>query len=78
LGQSGFLTLLEIRRLAATGRVRLPPPAALPKRRPGACRPERRGPDAPVWHLPDPGVLETADPDVALLVRLRTALEENL
>ncbi|MFE4017786.1 hypothetical protein ACFXPZ_10290 [Streptomyces sp. NPDC059101] len=78
LGQSAFLTLLEIRRLAATGRVRLPPPAALPKRRPGACRPEQRGPDAPVWHLPDPGVLETADPDVALLVRLRTALEENL
>lgn len=83
LGQSTFLTLLEVRRLAAAGRVRLPPAVGLPRRRPGASRSEPRGPaaagtNAPVWHLPDPGALETADPDVALLVRLRTALEENL
>ncbi|MFI1202369.1 hypothetical protein ACH4VR_23485 [Streptomyces sp. NPDC020883] len=82
LGQSAFPTLLEVRRLAAAGRVRLPPPAALPRRRPGAYPPERRTREAaagaPVWHLPEPGALETTDPDVALLVRLRTALEENL
>ncbi|SHN26156.1 hypothetical protein [Streptomyces yunnanensis] len=82
LGHSAFLTLLEVRRLAAAGRVRLPPPAALPRRRPGAVPHQRRArdtaADAPVWHLPDPGALETTDPDVALLVRLRTALEENL
>ncbi|MFK0294225.1 hypothetical protein ACIQU6_27655 [Streptomyces sp. NPDC090442] len=77
LGQSAFCTLLEVRRLAAAGRVRVA--TGLPRRRPGAFREERRGRDAAaVWHLPDPGVLETADPDVALLVRLRTALEENL
>ncbi|KUL49623.1 hypothetical protein ADL22_07930 [Streptomyces sp. NRRL F-4489] len=82
LGQSAFLTVLEVRRLAAAGRVRLPAPAALPRRRPGAFRDGRPAADAPVgpavWRLPDPGVLTTADPDTALLVRLRTALEENL
>ncbi|MCK7626340.1 hypothetical protein MUU72_25090 [Streptomyces sp. RS10V-4] len=82
LGRSAFLTVLEVRRLAAAGRVRLPAPAALPRRRPGAFRDGPRAADAPpgptAWHLPDPGVLATADPDAALLVRLRTALEENL
>ncbi|MEW1659283.1 hypothetical protein [Streptomyces sp. NPDC093707] len=80
LGQSAFCTLLEVRRLAAAGRVRLPP--ALPRRRPGTHQEGRRARDAAaettVWHLPDPGALEITDPDVALLVRLRTALEENL
>ncbi|QHC24121.1 hypothetical protein [Streptomyces sp. GS7] len=82
LGQSAYLTLLDVRGLAAAGLIRLPPkPAALPRRRPGASGADRRAAApgaAPRWHLPDPGVLETADPDVALLVRLRTALEENL
>ncbi|WP_229853132.1 hypothetical protein [Streptomyces albospinus] len=82
LGQSAYLTLLDVRGLAAAGLVRLPAaPAALPRRRPGASGADRRtaAPDsAPRWHLPDPGVLETADPDIALLARLRTALEENL
>ncbi|MGD3110968.1 hypothetical protein [Streptomyces sp. YGL11-2] len=82
LGQSAYLTLLDVRGLAAAGLIRLPAkPAALPRRRPGASGADRRAAvpgAAPRWRLPDPGVLETVDPDVALLVRLRTALEENL
>ncbi|WP_052230367.1 hypothetical protein [Streptomyces sp. CT34] len=82
LGQSAYLTLLDVRGLAAAGLIRLPAqPAALPRRRPGASGADRRAAapgTAPRWHLPDPGVLETADPDIALLARLRTALEENL
>ncbi|MFI9045787.1 hypothetical protein [Streptomyces sp. NPDC053427] len=83
LGQSAFVTLLDIRRLAAAGLVRVPTAsAALPRRRPGA-RGEGRPPrtadaPSPTWQLPVPAVLETADPDIALLVRLRTALEESL
>ncbi|ARF59004.1 hypothetical protein [Streptomyces gilvosporeus] len=78
LGQSAFLTLLDTRRLAAAGLVRMP--AALPRRRPGACHPVPPTPQGPPpnWQLPVPDLLETSDPDVALLVRLRTALEENL
>ncbi|UQA90965.1 hypothetical protein [Streptomyces halobius] len=82
LGQSAFMTLLDIRRLAAAGLVRMPPaPTALPRRRPGACLDGHPPPDSrrtPTWQLPVPAVLDTVDPDIALLVRLRTALEENL
>ncbi|MEU8684946.1 hypothetical protein [Streptomyces sp. NPDC048611] len=83
LGQSVFATLLDVRRLAAAGMVQLPTaPTALPRRRPGACldgqpAPAAEGP-APTWQLPVPDLLDTAGPDIALLVRLRTALEENL
>ncbi|MFJ6787843.1 hypothetical protein [Streptomyces angustmyceticus] len=94
LGQSAFGTLLDVRRLAAAGLVRVPraptpaplprapAPAPLPRRRPGAAlgapAPDARGGPAATWQLPEPDVLATADPNVALLVRLRTALEENL
>ncbi|MEV0374048.1 hypothetical protein AB0I10_30295 [Streptomyces sp. NPDC050636] len=82
LGQSAFVTLLDIRRLAAAGLVRMPQsPTPLPRRRPGACLDGHPAPDsrrAPTWQLPVPDILDTADPDIALLVRLRTALEENL
>lgn len=84
LGQSAFVTLLDIRRLAAAGLVRMPSAAhALPRRRPGACLEGHSPPTAeerltPTWHLPVPELLDTTDPDIALLVRLRTALEENL
>ncbi|MFF4951982.1 hypothetical protein [Streptomyces chattanoogensis] len=78
LGQSAFVTLLDARRLAAAGLIQMPTaPTALPRRRPGACHPVTEGPP-PTWQLPVPDILETADPDIALLVRLRTALEENL
>lgn len=83
LGQSAFGTLLDIRRLAAAGLVRIPrAPTPLPRRRPGACltgpAPAPEGGPAATWQLPVPDALATADPDIALLVRLRTALEENL
>ncbi|MFG2490891.1 hypothetical protein ACGFSD_07485 [Streptomyces caniferus] len=85
LGQSAFGTLLDIRRLAAAGLVRIPrAPTPLPRRRPGACltgpapAPVTEGGPAATWQLPVPDALATADPDIALLVRLRTALEENL
>lgn len=84
LGQSAFATLLDIRRLAAAGLVQLPhAPTALPRRRPGACLDGPAAPAAdehptPTWQIPVPDLLDTADPDIALLVRLRTALEENL
>ncbi|MFG2832910.1 hypothetical protein ACGFWI_36555 [Streptomyces sp. NPDC048434] len=83
LGQSAFGTLLDIRRLAAAGLVHLPrAPVPLPRRRPGACltgpAPVAEGGPAATWQLPVREVLDTADPDIALLVRLRTALEETL
>ncbi|MFI0714902.1 hypothetical protein ACH4SK_30605 [Streptomyces inhibens] len=84
LGQSAFMTLLDIRRLAAAGLVHVPrAPAALPRRQPGASLDGHPPPAAeerhtPTWQLPVPELLDTADPDIALLVRLRTALEENL
>ncbi|MFF8784695.1 hypothetical protein [Streptomyces sp. NPDC015125] len=85
LGQSAFGTLLDIRRLAAVGLVHIPrAPTPLPRRRPGASlnapapAPVAAGSPAATWQLPAPDVLDTADPDIALLVRLRTALEENL
>ncbi|MEU9125886.1 hypothetical protein AB0C96_39785 [Streptomyces sp. NPDC048506] len=82
LGQSAFMTLLDVRRLAAVGLVRMPPAHALPRRLPGASL-QAPSPSAaerriPAWRLPVPDIPATADPDVALLVRLRRALEENL
>ncbi|MCB5908985.1 hypothetical protein [Streptomyces pinistramenti] len=90
LGQSAFLTLLETRRLAAAGLVQMPRDrtgepsgGALPRRHPGAHLDERTtgdGAERPTasWHLPVPELETTPEPDVDLLVRLRTALEENL
>ncbi|MFC5891469.1 hypothetical protein [Streptomyces ramulosus] len=56
-------------------------PGALPRRRPGVCLEEARErepqPSTGTPGLPA-GLPETADPDVTLLTRLRTALEENL
>lgn len=84
LGRSAFVTLLDVRRLAAAGLVLVPDaPQALPRRRPGACLDDNPAPAAgaartPTWQPPVPRLPETADPDIALLVRLRTALEENL
>ncbi|GAU70468.1 hypothetical protein SSP35_19_01050 [Streptomyces sp. NBRC 110611] len=87
LGQSAFVTLLDVRRLAAAGLVRMPEAARpLPRRRPGAGLREQSPPAAgqprPVaWHpsVPElPDLTRITDPDIALLVRLRTALEENL
>ncbi|MFF4603338.1 hypothetical protein ACFY12_11390 [Streptomyces sp. NPDC001339] len=87
LGQSAFVTLLDVRRLAAAGLVRMPATARpLPRRRPGAGLrgqpPPADGQRRPVvWHpaVPDlPDLARITDPDIALLVRLRTALEENL
>ncbi|MEU5212817.1 hypothetical protein [Streptomyces sp. NPDC020742] len=112
LGQSAYLTLLDIRRLAAAGLVRMPTaPAGLPRRRPGAGlegqqrqeeqqdREGHQGPEGqrgreqrrpatpattaaarptPAWQPQVAELLDTRDPDIALLVRLRTALEENL
>ncbi|WP_433859469.1 hypothetical protein [Streptomyces kronopolitis] len=84
LGESAFATLLDIRLLAAAGLVLIPPPPApLPRRRPGACLdappPPATAPrpsPAPQRSVPD--VFDTTDPNIALLVRLRTALEEEL
>ncbi|MER7156718.1 hypothetical protein ABT366_38550, partial [Streptomyces lydicus] len=79
-----FVTVLDVRRLAGSGLVRLRrAPGGLPRRRPGAsldgsAPPAAAEPRPPTWQLPVPDVLHTADPDIALLVRLRTALEENL
>ncbi|MFD9817120.1 hypothetical protein [Streptomyces sp. NPDC059080] len=56
-------------------------PGALPRRRPGVCLEEARERDPqPSTGAPGlpAGLPETADPDVTLLTRLRTALEENL
>ncbi|MEU5474980.1 hypothetical protein AB0H16_32210, partial [Streptomyces lydicus] len=60
-----------------------PEPAGVPRSVVGAsldgsAPPAAAGPRPPTWQLPVPDVLHTADPDIALLVRLRTALEENL
>ncbi|MFF9481663.1 hypothetical protein [Streptomyces sp. NPDC014733] len=56
-------------------------PGALPRRRPGVCLEEAREREpqssAGAPGLPS-GLPETTDPDVTLLTRLRTALEENL
>lgn len=68
LGRPAFHTLLEVRRLAAAGLVDTPPDPP-PGTRSG--RPAR--PTLPAW------IAEvSADPDIALLRRLRDALEASL
>ncbi|MFD0418248.1 transcriptional regulator [Streptomyces sp. NPDC127108] len=62
LGRPTFHTLVEIRRMAAAGLVEAP---------------RTRAPD-PVTAFPGPASLDCADPDIALLRRLRDALEANL
>ncbi|GLW15325.1 hypothetical protein ACFXN2_09245 [Streptomyces kronopolitis] len=84
LGESAFATLLDIRLLAAAGLVLIPPPPApLPRRRPGACLdappvPATAPHPAPAPQRSVPDIFDTTDPNIALLVRLRTALEEEL
>lgn len=84
LGESAFATLLDIRLLAAAGLVLIPPPPApLPRRRPGACLDAPPAPatapgPAPAPQRSVPDIFDTTDPNIALLVRLRTALEEEL
>ncbi|GGN35622.1 hypothetical protein GCM10012285_08750 [Streptomyces kronopolitis] len=84
LGESAFATLLDIRLLAAAGLVLVPPPPApLPRRRPGACLDAPPAPataphPAPAPQRSVPDIFDTTDPNIALLVRLRTALEEEL
>ncbi|MEV7465741.1 hypothetical protein AB0O20_04380 [Streptomyces kronopolitis] len=84
LGESAFATLLDIRLLAAAGLVLVPPPPApLPRRRPGACLdappvPATAPHPAPAPQRSVPDIFDTTDPNIALLVRLRTALEEEL
>ncbi|MGX1971425.1 hypothetical protein [Streptomyces kronopolitis] len=84
LGESAFATLLDIRLLAAAGLVLIPPPPApLPRRRPGACLDappvSATAPHpAPAPQRSVPDIFDTTDPNIALLVRLRTALEEEL
>ncbi|TQF06258.1 transcriptional regulator [Kitasatospora acidiphila] len=66
LGRSVFGVLLDVRLLAAAGLLRLPPrPPAEPPRSGAAAAPDR----PPV----DP-----SDPDVAMLLRIRAALEARL
>ncbi|MDX3235440.1 transcriptional regulator [Streptomyces sp. ME03-5709C] len=83
LGRSAFATLLDVRRLAAAGRVATParaqaaaapgPPSPTPRRPspPAAPTPFARG-------GPQPAFLPSSDPSVALLLRLRAALEARL
>ncbi|WP_431949113.1 transcriptional regulator [Actinacidiphila sp. bgisy167] len=93
LGRSAFATLLDVRRLAATGRISTPlraeaPPAVPPV--PSTARPAPppqapSGRPAPVPTPPPvarggplPAVLPSCDPSVVLLLRLRAALEARL
>ncbi|WP_436995194.1 transcriptional regulator [Streptomyces sp. enrichment culture] len=80
LGRPAFHVLIDVRRLAAAGHIRTPAPAAAPPS--GA-------PSAPVTRVPGPLPLPppasaartpemSADPDVALLLRIRDALEARL
>lgn len=82
LGQSAYLTLLDVRTLAAAGHVRMPGTraSALPRRQPGTHLDERpdEGSEGPVPVWPVAELPQTSDPDLALLARLRTALEDNL
>ncbi|SEM67283.1 hypothetical protein [Nonomuraea pusilla] len=75
IGRSGYSILLGVRRLAAAGLLAPPEAPALPKR---ARRPEDRRPphDPRAAHQPL-GPQVTGDPaDLALLLRLKKALEE--
>ncbi|MFE9646991.1 hypothetical protein ACFYO0_23300 [Streptomyces sp. NPDC006365] len=82
LGRPAFHTLVELRRLATAGIVAASPPLR-PPRPPRSARPPRpprtdAAPEQPPPALDPASVLLTqpsADPDVALLRRLRDALE---
>lgn len=94
LGRSAFATLLDVRRLAAIGRISTPvraeaaqappvpaPPAPVSAPAPAPVPPPL--PPAPEPPLrtrggPQPAVLPSSDPSVALLLRLRAALEARL
>lgn len=88
LGRSAFATLLDVRRLAATGRISMPVRAqapAAPARSapvpPASVPPAPLPPVAPAPFAhggPQPAVLSSSDPSVALLLRLRAALEARL
>ncbi|KUF19899.1 MULTISPECIES: hypothetical protein [Streptomyces] len=65
LGRPAFHTLVEIRRMAAAGLVETP-------------RTPRTPAAAPAAALPGPAVTDCAEPDIALLRRLRDALEASL
>ncbi|MBB1245882.1 transcriptional regulator [Streptomyces durbertensis] len=92
LGRPAFHTLVDVRRLAAAGRVATPPPATPPPRVPPAA-PASAGAAVPSPAVPSPAGLSprrsteknpvrlhavVTDPDVELLRRLRDALEEKL
>lgn len=86
LGRSAFATLLDVRRLAATGRV------AVPARAQAVAAPPEPGPPRQAPPRPSPPAAPTpfarggtqsafppsSDPSVALLLRLRAALEARL
>lgn len=88
LGRSAFATLLDVRRLAATGRISMPvraqAPAAPARPAPVPPAPVPPAPLPPVAPTPfahggpQPAVLSSSDPSVALLLRLRAALEARL
>ncbi|MEU4096700.1 transcriptional regulator [Streptomyces sp. NPDC026673] len=102
LGRSAFATLLDVRRLAAIGRISTPvraeaPPAPAPPAAVSSPAPVPRAavlspapapapvplPPAPeppplTRGGPQPAVLSSSDPSVALLLRLRAALEARL
>ncbi|MEU3979740.1 transcriptional regulator [Streptomyces sp. NPDC026672] len=78
LGRPAFHTLLEVRRLAAAGFV-VPgpaPPVSPPPAGPSTTAPPARPAVHPTVHLTThPTTDPTTDPDIALLKRLRDALE---
>ncbi|MEU3449964.1 transcriptional regulator [Streptomyces thermolilacinus] len=85
LGRPAFHTLLEIRRLAAAGLVETPAPPPPADPRTGTAPAPAAAPDgapAPVplpLPLPPSGAVPAADhPDIALLRRVRDALEARL
>ncbi|MGW3245441.1 transcriptional regulator [Streptomyces sp. NPDC001070] len=83
LGRSAFATLLDVRRLAAIGRISTPVRAeatVTPAPVPPAPSPAASAPALPPPALggPQPAVLPSSDPSVALLLRLRAALEARL
>ncbi|MET9801506.1 transcriptional regulator [Streptomyces sp. NPDC006368] len=75
LGRPAFHTVLDVRRLAAAGLVATPPEPA-----PGAPGGAERASDAPTAPPPVPAWVAgiAPDPDIALLRRLRDALEAHL